>query len=66
MTKRRVAHPFGLMAVTTTSQTLFIPGETCRRQVTLLLMTRSDGLVRNNPRIFLRVGSWSKLAAGKF
>jgi hypothetical protein len=53
MTKGKVALPLGVMAATTTSQTLFIPDETCCRQVTLLLtlllMTRAEGWVRNNP-----------------
>ena len=39
MTKGRLALPLGVMAVMTSSETLFIPGETCRRQVRLLLMT---------------------------
>jgi hypothetical protein len=40
MTKGRVALPLGVMAVTTTSQTLFIPLATWRRQVSLLGMTK--------------------------
>jgi hypothetical protein len=40
MTKGRVALPFGVMAILTTSQALFISPSTCRRQVRLLGMTR--------------------------
>jgi len=40
MTKGRVTLPFGGMVATTTAQTLFIPDETCRRQVTLLPMNK--------------------------
>jgi len=43
MTKGRVALPFGVRLVMTSSETLFIPGETCRRQVKLLQMTRGQG-----------------------
>ena len=40
MTKGRVALPFGVVVVTTTSQALFIPDSTCRRQVRLLPMNK--------------------------
>jgi hypothetical protein len=40
MTKGRVALPFGVRLVMTSSETLFIPGETCRRQVKLLRMNK--------------------------
>jgi len=42
MTKGRVALPFGVMAVTTASQTLFVPDSTCRKQVRLLLMNKRN------------------------
>jgi hypothetical protein len=45
MTKGRVTLPFGGMVVTTTAQTLFIPDETCRRQVTLLGVRRRQDTI---------------------
>ena len=43
MTKRRVAFPFGVMVVMTTSRTSFIPPSTCHRQVELLPMNKRAG-----------------------
>ena len=51
MTKGRVTLPFGGMVVTTTAETLFIPDETCRRQVTLLLMTQAERTMGLVPRL---------------
>ena len=40
MTKGRVALPFGVMAVMTTSQTVFITPSTCLRQGEMFGMTK--------------------------
>jgi hypothetical protein len=54
MTKERVALPLGVMVVMTATETLFIPGETCRRQVGLLLMTPSGAVWELPPKFSCR------------
>ena len=46
MTKGRVVLPFGVMVATATSQTLFIPPSTCRRQAQLLGMKNGREALR--------------------
>jgi hypothetical protein len=65
MTKGRVELPFGVMVVMTTAGTLFIPDETCRWQVSLLLNDTSGASRANWMLVERTAGPSTALRSGR-